>query len=137
MIAARIMNCAGADRLRQRALGGDREALELLVLYFPADLPPAALRDWRDREIGRLAGWLWARLPGAGVTRVSAILADAGQLLESRRRGLGSHPRFAALSTEERRELEREVRDLLALGVRWPHARRVRTLLSDRAISSP
>lgn len=127
-----VMMCALSTDLRRRAAEGDARAIAALIRFFPADLPPAARREYRDGEIRRLANRLCGELPGAGVTAVSEILADAGALLQVPGRALGAHPTFAALDVGERDELEAEVRRLVDLvGGRWPCARQLRNILAS------
>lgn len=125
-----MMMCQLGDRLRDQAAAGDAKAIQILIALAPKDLPPAAVRAWRDVEIRRLANWIVGRLPGCSSTKTSELLALAGELLAVRGRALGNHPAFASLTREERTKLEGDVLTILRVAPRWPSARQIRNILT-------
>jgi len=133
-----IFACVQRERLVARALAGDRQALRIAISLLPTDLPPAFLRNERDKEIRALADWLASERPEWSRNRVAEVLAAAGRSTE--RGDPLISPKFRDLDRDERTDLARRIGEILEWapttkrGASWPGARTLNTIIGGLSV---
>ena len=125
--------------LRNRIIAGarahDDASIEDLIELLPDPLPREFLNNRSRRAIKSIARWIASVCPGMRDREIATVIAVAGHLLQSHRGAISDTPPFSRFTADERRRLEREVRDVLAWNpadpIRWPTAETIRKLTRD------
>ena len=124
-MSALIFACAFRERLVERALAGDAEAVRILARAIPADIPSDVALAFRNQQIELLAMMIRAAIPEISRGRLSELITLA---VSGRHRSQAS--RLDGLDSDELSAIEALAGELRRCFPDFPSARQLRNILS-------